>query len=179
MRSTQTKKAICLRKARFLPCLPFIYRFFSLPNRAENLRYQNWTNKNSCRSSAKLSAWWAHFVRSFLCLRKARFSPCLPFIYRFFSLPNRAENLRYQNWTNKNSCRSSAKLSAWWVRLRRKRIKRTLIQGVLINGMCNFKDGTRAATAARKRTPSLTYSTSERTSLDSFRPRTSGIKRER
>ena len=57
MRSTQTKKAICLRKARFSPCLPFIYRFFSLPNRAENLRYQNWTNKNSCRSSAKLSAW--------------------------------------------------------------------------------------------------------------------------
>ena len=33
--------------------------------------------------------------------------------------------------------------------------------------------------AARKRTPSLTYSTSERTSLDSFRPRTSGIRRER
>ena len=31
MRSTQTKKAICLRKARFSPCLPFIYRFFSLP----------------------------------------------------------------------------------------------------------------------------------------------------
>ena len=30
-----------------------------------------------------------------------------------------------------------------------------------------------------KRTPSLTYSTSERTSLDSFRPRTSDIKRER
>ena len=33
--------------------------------------------------------------------------------------------------------------------------------------------------AARKRTPSLTKSTSERTSLDSFRPRTSDIKRER
>ena len=66
MRSTQTKKAICLRKARFLPCLPFIYRFFSLPNRAENLRYQNWTNKNSYRSSAKLSAWWAHFVLCFV-----------------------------------------------------------------------------------------------------------------
>ena len=33
--------------------------------------------------------------------------------------------------------------------------------------------------AARKRMPSLTYSTSERTSLDSFRPRTSDIKRER
>ena len=57
--------------------------------------------------------------------------------------------------------------------------KRTLIQSVLINGMCNLKDGTRAATAASKRTPSLTYSTSERTSLDSFRPRTSDIKRER
>ncbi len=41
--------------------------------------------------------------------------------------------------------------------------KRTLIQGVLVNGMCLF--GVRAATAARKRTPSLTYSTSERTSL--------------
>ena len=27
--------------------------------------------------------------------------------------------------------------------------KLTLIQGVLINGMCNFEDGTRAATAAR------------------------------
>ena len=44
--------------------------------------------------------------------------------------------------------------------------KRTLIHSVLINGMCLFK--VRAATAARKRTPSLTYSTSERTSLDSF-----------
>ena len=28
--------------------------------------------------------------------------------------------------------------------------KLTLIQGVLINGICLFKDGTRAATAARK-----------------------------
>ena len=55
--------------------------------------------------------------------------------------------------------------------------KRTPIHSVLINGMCLFK--VRAATAARKRTPSLTYSTSERTSLDSFRPRTSDIKRER
>ncbi len=55
--------------------------------------------------------------------------------------------------------------------------KRILLQGVLINGMCLF--GVRAATAARKRTPSLMYSTSERTSLDSFRPRTSDIKRER
>gem|GEM_PF-4733192 len=135
MRSTQTKKAICLRKARFLPCLPFIYRFFSLPNRAENLRYQNWTNKNSCRSSAKLSAWWAHcvcrdksvqagikkscrsfaklsawlahFVRSFLCLRKARFLPCLPFIYRFFSLPNRAPLLKQRcGYGNHLKCHS-------------------------------------------------------------------------
>ena len=43
--------------------------------------------------------------------------------------------------TNKNSCRNFARLSAWWVRLRRKRKKRTLIQGVLINGMCLFEDG--------------------------------------
>ena len=34
--------------------------------------------------------------------------------------------------------------------------ERTLIQGVFIHAVCNFKDGTRAATAARKRAPSLT-----------------------
>ena len=56
--------------------------------------------------------------------------------------------------------------------------ERTPIQGVLIHGMCNFEDGTRAARRREKRTPSLTKSTSERTSLDSFRPRTSGIRRE-
>ena len=53
------------------------------------------------------------------------------------------------------------------------------IRSVLIHGMCLFEDGTRAARRREKRTPSLMYSTSERTSLDSFRPRTSDIKRER
>ena len=62
---------------------------------------------------------------------------------------------------DKNSCRSFARLSAWCVRLTARfprslrslgmtRVghptpERTLIHGVLINGMCNFKDGTRAA----------------------------------
>ena len=40
-------------------------------------------------------------------------------------------------------------------------LKNALIRSALINGMCRFKDGTRAATAARKRTPSLTDSTSD------------------
>ncbi len=52
--------------------------------------------------------------------------------------------------------------------------KSLLFQGVLIHGMCLFEDGTRAARRREKRTPSLTKSTSEQTSLDSFRPRTSG-----
>ena len=47
---------------------------------------------------------------------------------------------------DKNSCLNFARLSAWWVRLRRKRKKRTLIQGVLINGMCLFE-----VRAARRR----------------------------
>ena len=51
MRSTQTKKAICLRKARFLPCLPFIYRFFSLPNRAPLLKQRcGYGNHLKCHS---------------------------------------------------------------------------------------------------------------------------------
>ena len=62
MRSTQTKKAICLRKARFSPCLPFIYRFFSLPNRATTLLYQNKRDKNSNHNSERVLAWW---VRAF------------------------------------------------------------------------------------------------------------------
>ena len=37
----------------------------------------------------------------------------------------------------------------------------TLIRRLLLHGMCDFEDGTRAATAARKRAPSLTISTSD------------------
>ena len=86
MRSTQTKKAICLRKARFLPCLPFIYRFFSLPNRATTLLYQNKRDKNSNHNSERVLAWWAHCV----CRDKSVQAGI------------------------KKSCHSSAKLSAWW-----------------------------------------------------------------
>ena len=52
--------------------------------------------------------------------------------------------------------------------LRTQAVKRTLIRSVLINGMCLFADGTRAATAARKRAPNLTECTSERASVDFF-----------
>ena len=38
-----------------------------------------------------------------------------------FCFANRAENLCYQNKTDKNSCHNFARLSAWWVRLWRKR----------------------------------------------------------
>ncbi len=38
-----------------------------------------------------------------------------------FCFANRAENLCYQNKTDKTSCRNFARLSAWWVRLWRKR----------------------------------------------------------
>ena len=95
--------------------------------RATTLLSQNKRDKNSNHNSERVLAWWAHCV----CRDKSVQAGI------------------------KKSCHSSARLSAWWVRLRRKRIKHTLIQGVLINGMCNFKDGTRAATAARKRTPSF------------------------
>ena len=71
----------------------------------------------------------------------------------------------------------AARLCVCWSVQARKRISEKLIRSALINGMCLFE--VRAATAARKRMPSLTYSTSEWTSLDSFRPRTSDIKRER
>ena len=54
-----------------------------------------------------------------------------------------------------------------------------LVRGVLINGMCDFEDGTRAATAARKRTPSLTDSTSDcAVWVRSWRTKRSGISRE-
>ena len=54
-----------------------------------------------------------------------------------------------------------------------------LIQGVLINGMGNFEDGTRAATAARKRTPSLTVVPSDcAVLLRSWRTKDGGIMRE-
>ena len=48
-----------------------------------------------------------------------------------------------------------------------------------VNGMCIFKDGTRAATAARKRTPSLTISTSDcAVWVRSWRTKRSDIMRE-
>ena len=46
---------------------------------------------------------------------------------------------------DKNSCHNFARLSAWCWRASTQADKRTLIQSVLIHGMCNFKDGTRAA----------------------------------
>ena len=53
--------------------------------------------------------------------------------------------------TDKNSCRNFARLSAWWFDWAgHPHPKRKSIQSVLINGMCNFEDGTRAATAASK-----------------------------
>ena len=57
--------------------------------------------------------------------------------------------------------------------------KRILFRSLLINGMCDFEDGTRAATAARKRTPSLTDSTSDcAVWVRSWRTKRSGISRE-
>ena len=57
--------------------------------------------------------------------------------------------------------------------------KRVLIQGVLINGMCQFADGTRAAGRREKRTPSLTNSTSDcAVWVRSWRTKRSGIIRE-
>ena len=46
---------------------------------------------------------------------------------------------------DKNSCHNFARLSAWCWRASTQADKRTLIQSVLIHGMCNLKDGTRAA----------------------------------
>ena len=63
--------------------------------------------------------------------------------------------------TDKNSCRNFARLSAWWFDWAgHPHPKRKSIQSVLINGMCNFEDGTRAATAASKSSVGLTSHTS-------------------
>ena len=51
---------------------------------------------------------------------------------------------------DKNSCHNFARLSAWCWRASTQADKRTLIQSVLIHGMCNFKDGTRAALLKRR-----------------------------
>ena len=50
-----------------------------------------------------------------------RKSCVLPRAKLVFCFANRAENLCYQNKTDKTSCRNFARLSAWWVRLWRKR----------------------------------------------------------
>ena len=50
-----------------------------------------------------------------------RKSCVLPRAKLVFCFSNRAENLCYQNKTDKTSCRNFARLSAWWVRLWRKR----------------------------------------------------------
>ena len=53
--------------------------------------------------------------------------------------------------TDKNSCRSFARLSAWCLDLvGHPHPKRKPIRSVLIHGLCLFEDGTRAATAASK-----------------------------
>ncbi len=81
---------------------------------------------------------------------------------------------------DKNSCHSFARLSAWCSVLRTQADKRTLIQSVLIHGMCNFEDGTRAARRRAKRMPSLTDSTSDcAVLLRSWRTKRSGITRGR
>ncbi len=63
--------------------------------------------------------------------------------------------------TDKNSCRNFARLSVWWFDWAgHPHPKRKSIQGVLINGICNFEDGTRAATAATAPNAELTSHTS-------------------
>ena len=72
----------------------------------------------------------------------------LPLTALVLAITNRATTLNSQNEMDKNSNRNSVRVLAWYLACKaRKRIKRTLIQGVLINGMCLF--GVRAATAAR------------------------------
>ena len=52
---------------------------------------------------------------------------------------------------DKNSFHNFARLSAWWFDwVGHPHPKRKHIRSALIKGMCNFKDGTRAATAASK-----------------------------
>ena len=53
--------------------------------------------------------------------------------------------------TDKNSCHNFARLSAWWFDwVGHPHPKRKHIRSVLINVLCNFEDGTRAAMAASK-----------------------------
>ena len=63
--------------------------------------------------------------------------------------------------------------------LRTQAVKRSLIRSLLINGMCQFEDGTRAAGRREKRTPSLTNSTSDcAVWVRSWRTKRSGTSRE-
>ena len=140
-------------------------------------------DKISCHNFARLSAWWVRLwrkrrIQTALRQRQHAVAHCRKPRLFSQSLPRRKSLLSVRAGTKSPATISQDCLLGVGV-LCTQAGKRTLIQGVLINGMCNLEDGTRAATAARKRTPSLTKSTSERTSLDSFRPRTSGIKRER
>ncbi|HCH93092.1 MAG TPA: hypothetical protein DE061_05370, partial [Clostridiales bacterium] len=61
------------------------------------------------------------------------------------AITNRASPLCSQIKTGKNSNRNSVRVLAWWVRAAHASGKRKLIRSVLINGMCQFEDGTRAA----------------------------------
>ena len=90
----------------------------------------------------------------------------------------RAENLCYQFEQGQKLLPQFCKIVCLVLAcLARKRINRHLFRAYLYTA-CAYSEH-EPQRRREKRTPSLTYSTSERTSLDSFRPRTSDIKRER
>ena len=107
MRSTQTKKAICLRKARFLPCLPFIYHFFSLPNRAPLLKQRcGYGNHLKCHSEEQ-SDRENPLNRNANTVAIATDRTCSRNLYR-------ATTLLSQNKRDKNSNHNSERVLAWW-----------------------------------------------------------------
>ena len=136
---------------------------FQFSNRAENLCYQNKTDKTQtaipqdCLLDARLRLVFP-FRRVFT---KSTEFPVLFFYSLDFQFSNRAENLCYQNKTDKTQtaipCEcllGELRLSAGFPRSLRSlgmdnggtpTPERIHIRSVLIHAMCNFEDGTRAA----------------------------------
>ena len=101
--------------------LPRAKLVFCSANRAENLRYRFKQGQNSCRSFAKLSAWYirnggtpAPEQKPSLRQRQRASMRIAKSLARFIALLT-AQRICDSSSKDKNSCRSFAKLSAWWL----------------------------------------------------------------
>ena len=107
MLTDDTKYRVVLLYIAFLVFLP----------RNQSFAIKSCRDKNSCRSFARLLAWWVRtFVRCFLQVYERHALACLSVFAITFSLSTAQPIFCYQSCRDKNSCRSFARLLAWWVR---------------------------------------------------------------